>query len=147
MFLQNRPKFEFLENRLCLAVTGSVSSGDLVSGVGADSAVEIVAVGEGDIRVTDNGVVVEDETTLQGISDDIQINQIDHETDIKSTKVMVADDLAVQTVDKVYADLGDTELRPDEQADHHSGCGGDREFGELWLNGRRLGFFFRESQR
>ena len=66
-----RRKFEALENRLFLAVTASVTDGgDLVVEGDADGAVEIVAVSEGAYRVTDNGVVIADETTLQGVTDD-----------------------------------------------------------------------------
>jgi hypothetical protein len=136
-------------------VTASVSDGDLVVEGDADGAVEIVAVSEGAYRVTDNGVVIADETTLQGVTDDIHINL---ESTVAGTNDTLTIDLAGQTVDKVYAELGDgdnsfelvggtTELGLGEQRDFHGGCGGGREFGTLALNGRHLGFFYRGFRR
>ena len=100
-----RRKFEALENRLFLAVTASVTDGgDLIVEGDADGAVEIVAVSEGAYRVTDNGVVIADETTLQGVTDDIHIKL---DSSALGTNDTVMLDLAGQTVDRVYAALGD----------------------------------------
>jgi hypothetical protein len=100
-----RRKFEALENRFCLAVAANVTNGgDLVVEGDADGAVEIVAVGDGAYRVTDNGVVIADETMLQGVTDDIHVKL---ESSIEGTNDTVTLDLAGQTVDKVYAALGD----------------------------------------
>jgi hypothetical protein len=104
MFVKRYPGFEPLENRLCLSVTATVSDGDLIVEGDADGAVEIVAVSEGAFRVTDNGVVIADETTLVGVDDDINIKL---EETIDGANDTVTVDLAGQTVDKVYADLGD----------------------------------------
>jgi hypothetical protein len=97
-------RFEALENRLCLSVSVAVNDGDLVVSGDADGAVEIVAVSEGAYRVTDNGVLVADETTLTGVTDDIHIEL---EESIEGTNDTVTVDLGGQTVDKVYAELGD----------------------------------------
>jgi hypothetical protein len=86
-----------------LAVTATVTDGDLVVEGDADGAIEIVAVSAGAYRVTDNGIVVADETVLQGITDDIHIEL---EVSIGGTNDIVTVDLAGQTVDKIYADLG-----------------------------------------
>jgi hypothetical protein len=93
-----------LEHRLCLSVSAAVSDGDLIVEGDADGAVEIVAVSEGAYRVTDNGVVIADETTLQGVTDDIRS---DLETNVAGTNDTVSVDLGGQIVDRVYADLGD----------------------------------------
>jgi hypothetical protein len=100
-----RRKFEVLENRFCLAVTAMVTDGgDLIVEGDADGAVKIVAVSEGTFRVTDNGVVIADETTLQGVTDDIRIRL---DTDAEDNNDVVTIDLAGQSVDRVYANLGD----------------------------------------
>jgi hypothetical protein len=99
-----RRKFEVLENRLCLAVTATVVDGDLVVTGDADGAVEIAAAGDGAYRVTDNGVVIADETTLQGITDDIHIML---ESTTEGTNDSVTVDLTEQEVDRIHADLGD----------------------------------------
>ena len=98
-------KFEALENRLCLTVTANVTDGgDLVVEGDADGAVEIVAVSDGAYRVTDAGVVIADESMLQGVADDIHVKL---ESSIEGTNDTVTLDLAGQSVDKVYAALGD----------------------------------------
>jgi hypothetical protein len=97
-------KFESLENRLCLSVSVSVDAGDLVVSGDADGAVEIVAVSAGAYRVTDNGVLIADESTLTGVTDDIRINL---EENVAGTNDTVTIDLGGQTVDRVYAELGD----------------------------------------
>lgn len=106
MLSRKYPGFESLENRLCLSVNATVSGGDLIVSGDADGAVEIVAVGQGSYRVTDNGVVVADETVLQNVDDDITIRL---EQSIDGTNDTVTLDLTALTenVDKVYADLGD----------------------------------------
>ncbi len=103
MSKQKPRRFESLENRLCLSVSVAVTDGDLVVQGDADGAVEIVAVSDGAFRVTDNGVVIADETTLQGVTDDVRINL---ESSIADTNDTVTVDLGTQSVDKVYADLG-----------------------------------------
>src|SRR5262245_65497758 len=103
MFTRSLTSFEPLENRLCLSVTAAVSDGDLIIKGDADGAVEIVAVSDGAFRVTDNGVVIADETTLTGIDDDINIKL---EQTIGGTNDTVTVDLSAltdQTIDKIYA--------------------------------------------
>lgn len=97
-------RFEPLENRLCLSVSVAVTDGDLVVSGDADGAVEIVAVSEGAFRVTDNGVLIADETTLTGVTDDIHIKL---EETVDGTNDTVTVDLGGQAVDRVYAQLGD----------------------------------------
>jgi hypothetical protein len=99
-----RGNFESLESRLCLAVTATVSDGDLLVQGDADGLVEIVAVSNGAYRVTDNGTLIADETTLQGVTDDIHIKL---EATVDGSNDAVAVDLAGQVLDQVYADLGD----------------------------------------
>lgn len=96
-------RFEPLENRLCLSVSATVSDGDLVVSGDAAGAVEIVAVSAGAYRVTDNGVLIADETTLSGVTDDIRIQL---ETSVADTNDTVTVDLGGQAVDRVYASLG-----------------------------------------
>ena len=67
-------RFESLEQRLALAVTATVTDGDLVVQGDADGAVQIVAVGAGSYEVRDNGALIADSTTLTGANDDIRIN-------------------------------------------------------------------------
>jgi hypothetical protein len=97
-------RFEPLENRLCLSVSVAVTDGDLVVSGDADGAVEIVAVSEGAYRVTDNGVLIADETTLVGVTDDIHID-LEGTDDGANDTVTV--DLGGQAVDRIYAELGD----------------------------------------
>ncbi len=98
---QNR--FETLEKRLALAVTAAVTDGDLIVQGDADGAVEIAAMGGGAFQVTDNGNVVADATTLTGVNDDIRI-QIDKTAGADNSVTL---DLTNETVDRVYASLGD----------------------------------------
>lgn len=102
MRLGRKPRVESLENRLALAVTAAVTDGDLIISGDADGAVEIVAVGTGAYQVTDNGNVIADGTTLQGVTDDIRIN-IDESAAADNAVVLK---LVDQTVDRVYVDLG-----------------------------------------
>lgn len=97
-------RFEPLENRICLTVSASVVDGDLVVTGDADGAVEIVAVGEGTYQVSDAGVVVADATVLTDVTDDIRIRL---ESSSTGTDDTVSLDLGDQTVDRIYADLGD----------------------------------------
>ncbi len=101
---RNFRRFEALENRLCLSVSVAVNDGDLVVSGDADGAVEIVAVGAGAYRVTDNGVLIADESTLTGVTDDIHIQL---EETIAGTNDTVTIDLGGETVDRIYAQLGD----------------------------------------
>lgn len=101
--LSRTPRIESLEHRLALAVTAAVSDGDLIVRGDADGTVEIVAVGAGAYQVTDNGNVIADGTTLLGVTDDIRID-IDASAAADNTVVL---NLVGQTVDRVYADLGD----------------------------------------
>jgi hypothetical protein len=82
----------------------AVTDGDLIVSGDADGAVEIVAVAEGAYRVTDNGVLIADETTLTGVTDDIHIKL---EESIDGTNDVVTVDLGAQAIDRVYAQLGD----------------------------------------
>ena len=102
MHAHRRSRFESLEKRLALAVTAAVTDGDLVISGDADGAVEIVAVGTGNYEVRDNGVLIADSTTLTGVTDDIKIN-IDATAGADNTVTL---DLTGQTVDQVYANLG-----------------------------------------
>lgn len=95
-------RFESLERRLALAVTAAVTDGDLVIQGDADGAVEIVAVGAGSYEVRDNGVLIADSTTLNGVNDDIKIN-IDASANADNSVTL---DLNGQTVDQVSAKLG-----------------------------------------
>src|SRR6188472_26793 len=67
-------RFEFLEKRLALAVTATVTDGDLVVTGDADGAVQITAVGTGQYEVHDNGNLIANSTTLTGATDDIRID-------------------------------------------------------------------------
>jgi hypothetical protein len=104
MTTRNLRRIEPLENRLCLSVSVAVTDGDLIVSGDADGAVEIVAVSEGAFQVSDNGVLIADETTLNGVTDDIHINL---EESIEGTNDTVTIDLGGQAVDRVYAELGD----------------------------------------
>src|SRR5262245_37683048 len=107
MFTRKLSSFEPLENRLCLSVTATVSDGDLIVKGDADGAVEIVAASEGAFRVTDNGVVIADETTLTGVDDDINIKLEQTTDDTNDTVTVDLSALTDQTIDRIYADLGD----------------------------------------
>ena len=74
MHAHRRSRFESLEKRLALAVTATVTDGDLVVSGDADGAVQITAVGAGHYEVRDNGVLIADSTTLTGVNDDIKID-------------------------------------------------------------------------
>jgi hypothetical protein len=91
-----------LEKRLALAVTATVTDGDLVVTGDADGTVEIEAVGAGQYVVRDAGNIIADETTLTGATDDIRID-IDDTAGADNTVTL---DLGTQTVDRIYADLG-----------------------------------------
>jgi hypothetical protein len=103
MLSPRHARFESLESRLALAVTATVVDGDLVVEGDADGTVEIAAVGAGAYQVTDNGVMIADGMTLQGVTDDIRIN-IDRSAAADNTVVL---NLTDQEVDRVYARLGD----------------------------------------
>jgi hypothetical protein len=103
MFNHRRSRIETLEKRLALAVTAAVVDGDLVIEGDADGAVEIVAVGDGNYQVTDNGVLIADETTLTGVTDDIRID-IDESAAADNSVTLTLSD---QVVDRIFADLGD----------------------------------------
>ncbi len=100
---------ETLESRRCLTVSAVASAGGdlLISGT-PDGAVEIVAVAADTYRVTDNGVVIADETTLTGVNDDIRINLTapSSGTAASGTAATVSLDLSAAVVDEVYASLG-----------------------------------------
>src|SRR5215208_2066497 len=102
MLAHRRSRFESLEKRLALAVTATVSAGDLVISGDADGAVAITSVGAGNFEVRDNGVLIADSTTLTGVNDDIEIN-IDQTAGADNTVTL---DLGTQTVDQISANLG-----------------------------------------
>jgi hypothetical protein len=102
MITPRRSKFETLEKRLALAVSATVTHGDLIVQGSADGPVEIMAVGAGSYQVTDNGAVIADATTLQGVDDDVRI-QIDQTAGADNSVTL---NLTDQTVDRVYASLG-----------------------------------------
>jgi hypothetical protein len=102
MHATRHPRFESLEKRLALAVTATVTDGDLIVTGDADGAVQITAVGAGQYEVRDDGNLIADNTTLTGATDDIRID-ID---DLAGADNMVTLDLGTQTVDRIYAELG-----------------------------------------
>ena len=106
MYAHRRSTFEALEPRRALAVSATVTDGDLVITGDADGAVEIVAVGDGSYQVTDNGVLIADETTLTGVTDDIRID-IDEFAGADNSVLLDLSAQTTQTVDRIYADLGD----------------------------------------
>jgi len=98
-----RPTFEALENKRCLTATAIVSAGgDLRVSGAADGPIEIVALADGNYRVSDNGVVIAD--SLAGVTDDIRINLEDAAEGAVNTVTLTLGDA---TVDEVYANLGD----------------------------------------
>lgn len=100
------PTFESLENKRCLAVTAMVTAGgDLRVEGAADGAVEIVAVGAGAYRVTDNGVVIADSDVLTGVTDDIRI-ALDDAAAGASNSVTLDLTAETESIDAVYAKLG-----------------------------------------
>jgi hypothetical protein len=102
MHAYRRSRFESLEKRLALAITAAVTDGDLVVSGDADGAVVITVVGAGSYEVHDNGVLIADSTALTGATDDIKID-IDESAGVDNT---VTIDLGTQSVDRIYADLG-----------------------------------------
>src|SRR3954464_15691590 len=114
MLAHRRPSFESLEKRLALAVTATVSAGDLVVQGNANGTVEITSVGTGNFEVRDNGVLIADSTTLTGVNDDIQI-KIDQTAGANNAVTL---DLGTQTVDQISANLGNG-------ANSFSGTGGN----------------------
>lgn len=92
-------RVEQFEDRICLAVSATISAGDLVVTGTPDGAVEILAVDEDTYQVSDNGVVI---TTLDGVSDDIRIAL--KPTASGGNDVTV--NLAGQAVDSIMASLG-----------------------------------------
>jgi hypothetical protein len=102
MLAHRRSSFESLEKRLALAVTATVSAGDLVVQGDANGAVEITSVGTGNFEVRDNGVLIADSTTLTGVNDDIQI-KLDKSAGADNTVTL---NLGTQNVDQITANLG-----------------------------------------
>jgi hypothetical protein len=102
------PTFESLENKRCLAVTAMVTAGgDLRVEGAADGAVEIVAVGAGAYRVTDNGVVIADSDVLTGVTDDIRIVLDDAGAGASNSVTLDLTAETTNSVDAIYANLGD----------------------------------------
>ena len=94
--------YENLEARKLLATTAGVMDGDLYLSGEADGEIEIVAVTESTFRVSDNGVTIADESTLDNVTDDIRINL---RTDSSDNTVSL--NLEGTELDMVYANLGD----------------------------------------
>ncbi len=94
--------FEALENRVYLTVAAELGDdGDLLVGGDADGAVEVLALDAETYQVSDNGVVVD---TIEGVTDDIRITLEDQSPGADD---QVTVDLAGQSVDRLFADLGD----------------------------------------
>jgi hypothetical protein len=82
-------------------------------------------LGEGENSVTHNGTIEGDFRVVSANEDDT---------------VTIADTATIG---------GEQQLGLGEQTEYqgHGGCGGGREFGELQLNGRQLGFYYRGFRR
>src|SRR5262245_8956953 len=98
MLGHRRSTFESLEKRLALAVSATVTNGDLVVTGDADVIVAITSTGSGGFTVNDNGTT----TTLSGVTRNIKID-IDQTAGADNT---VTVDLGTQAIQKIYADLG-----------------------------------------
>src|SRR4051812_38526989 len=99
MLAHRRSRFESLEKRLALAVTATVTAGDLVVTGDAAGTVAITSTGSGGFTVTDNGAAV---ATLTGVNRNIKIN-IDQTAGADNTVTL---DLGTQTVNQISANLG-----------------------------------------
>ena len=97
-------KSEILESRICLSASAAVDNGDLVVTGNAEGDIAIIAVGDGLYEVYEAGVLVADSTQLQDVTDDIRV-ALEETPDGTNDKVSI--ELGDQTVDRIYADLGD----------------------------------------
>ena len=97
-------RFEYLENRMCLAVAAAVTDeGDLLVEGGSDGPVEILGTGEEGFEVYEDGELV---AAVTGVTGGLRIQMIDEGTAAEDN---VSVDLNGQAVDRVIADLGNGE--------------------------------------
>ena len=148
MRTRNLGKPELLESRLCLSASAGVNDGNQAVSRDAGGAVATVVVGAGAIRLGDNGFLIVDETTVLAATSEMRAEL---EADDAAVHNTVSVDRGGQTVDCVYAELGEGD---NSAATAGNGAGEHGLAGEfensietLVLNRHNLGFFYRGFRR